>query len=84
MPGATRADEGKDKQQAAELREASLHGHPIFYRCAGTGPVVVLVHGIASTSETWAKVFPYLAEHCTVIAPDLLGHGESAKPRGDY
>ena len=46
--------------------------------------VVVLVHGITSTSETWAKVFPYLAEHCTVIAPDLLGHGESAKPRGDY
>ena len=84
MPGATRADEGKDKQPAADLREASLHGHPIFYRCAGTGPVVVLVHGITSTSETWAKVFPYLAEHCTVIAPDLLGHGESAKPRGDY
>ena len=45
---------------------------------------MVLVHGITSTSETWAKVFPYLAEHCTVIAPDLLGHGESAKPRGDY
>jgi pimeloyl-ACP methyl ester carboxylesterase len=70
--------------EAGELREARLHGHPIFYRCAGAGPVVVLVHGITSTSATWANVIPYLAEHCTVIAPDLLGHGESAKPRGDY
>jgi pimeloyl-ACP methyl ester carboxylesterase len=46
--------------------------------------VIVLVHGITSTSGTWANVIPYLAEHFTVIAPDLLGHGESAKPRGDY
>jgi pimeloyl-ACP methyl ester carboxylesterase len=44
----------------------------------------VLVHGITSTSATWANVLPYLAERFTVIAPDLLGHGESAKPRGDY
>jgi pimeloyl-ACP methyl ester carboxylesterase len=72
------------RAEAGELREARLHGHPIFYRCAGAGPVVVLVHGITSTSATWANVIPYLAEHCTVIAPDLLGHGESAKPRGDY
>jgi pimeloyl-ACP methyl ester carboxylesterase len=74
MPGA----------EASELREARLHGHPIFYRSAGAGPVVVLVHGITSTSATWAKVIPDLAQHSTVIAPDLLGHGESAKPRGDY
>jgi pimeloyl-ACP methyl ester carboxylesterase len=72
------------RTEAGELREARLHGHPIFYRCAGAGPVVVLVHGITSTSATWANVIPYLAERCTVIAPDLLGHGESAKPRGDY
>jgi pimeloyl-ACP methyl ester carboxylesterase len=67
-----------------ELREVNLHGHRVFFRSAGTGPVVVLVHGITSTSATWAKVVPYLAEHFTVVAPDLLGHGESAKPRGDY
>ena len=42
------------------------------------------MHGITSTSATWANVLPYLAERFTVIAPDLLGHGESAKPRGDY
>jgi pimeloyl-ACP methyl ester carboxylesterase len=66
------------------LHEILLHGHRVFYRSAGSGPVVVLVHGITSTSATWANLLPYLAEHFTVIAPVLLGHGESAKPRGDY
>ena len=70
--------------EPAELREIVLHGHRVFYRAAGSGPVVVLVHGITSTSNTWSNVLPYLAERFTVIAPDLLGHGESAKPRGDY
>jgi pimeloyl-ACP methyl ester carboxylesterase len=45
---------------------------------------VVLLHGIAGTSATWDAVIPRLAEHYDVIAPDLLGHGESAKPHGDY
>ena len=54
------------------------------YRCAGSGPAIVLVHGITSTSATWERVMPYLATRFTVIAPDLMGHGQSAKPRGDY
>jgi pimeloyl-ACP methyl ester carboxylesterase len=66
------------------LHEIALHGHRVFYRSAGSGPVLVLVHGITSTSATWSNVLPYLAERFTVLAPDLLGHGESAKPRGDY
>ncbi len=66
------------------LCETVLHGHRVFYRSAGSGPVLVLIHGITSTSATWAYVLPSLAEHFTVIAPDLIGHGESAKPRGDY
>jgi pimeloyl-ACP methyl ester carboxylesterase len=66
------------------LHDILLHGHRVFYRSAGSGPVLVLVHGITSTSATWANVLPYLAERFTVIAPDLIGHGESAKPRGDY
>jgi len=45
---------------------------------------VVLLHGIAGTSATWDAVIPRLAEHYDVLAPDLLGHGESAKPHGDY
>jgi pimeloyl-ACP methyl ester carboxylesterase len=64
--------------------EVVLHGHRVTYRTAGTGPVVLLVHGITGTSEQWAEVGPILAEHFTVVAPDLLGHGQSAKPQGDY
>ena len=45
---------------------------------------MVLLHGIAGTSATWDAVIPRLAEHYDVLAPDLLGHGESAKPHGDY
>jgi pimeloyl-ACP methyl ester carboxylesterase len=67
-----------------ERRTIDLHGHPVSYRLAGSGPVLVLIHGITSSSRTWERVLPALAEHFTVLAPDLLGHGESAKPRGDY
>jgi len=66
------------------LRELSLHGHRIAYRTAGSGPVLVLIHGIAGSSATWDEVVPALADRYCVVAPDLLGHGESAKPRGDY
>src|SRR5207302_11184721 len=48
------------------------------------GPVVLLIHGIVGCAEQWDQVVPLLAERYTVVAPDLLGHGESAKPRGDY
>jgi pimeloyl-ACP methyl ester carboxylesterase len=63
-----------------------LHGHRIAYRVAGDPalPVVLLVHGITSSSATWDPVIPGLAEHAHVIAPDLLGHGDSDKPRVDY
>ena len=61
-----------------------LHGHDVEYATAGSGPAVLLVHGITSSHLTWRKVFPRLAEGHRVIAPDLLGHGASAKPRGDY
>lgn len=66
------------------LRHVELHGHRVGYRMAGTGPAIVLVHGLTGSSTTWREVMPVLAERFTVVAPDLLGHGESAKPRGDY
>jgi pimeloyl-ACP methyl ester carboxylesterase len=65
-------------------RSIRIHGHDVSYRMAGHGPTIVLIHGIAGSSTTWKAVMPALAEHHTVIAPDLLGHGQSAKPRGDY
>jgi pimeloyl-ACP methyl ester carboxylesterase len=70
--------------QPPDLKHTTLHGHRVAYRQAGSGPVIVLVHGITSSSSTWDKVIPPLAKRFTVLAPDLLGHGGSAKPRGDY
>jgi pimeloyl-ACP methyl ester carboxylesterase len=67
-----------------EARQIELHGHCVNYRIAGDGPLLVLVHGITSTSQCWRDVMPWLSDRYTVLAPDLLGHGESAKPRGDY
>ncbi len=64
--------------------ETVLHGHCVRYRLAGSGPLIVLLHGIAGTSATWEEVIPWLSSTHTVLAPDLLGHGESCKPDGDY
>jgi len=72
------------KTSPFKSRTARIHGHDVSYRMAGSGPTVVLVHGIAGSSTTWRAVMPALAERYTVIAPDLMGHGQSAKPRGDY
>jgi pimeloyl-ACP methyl ester carboxylesterase/predicted enzyme related to lactoylglutathione lyase len=86
-PRPTPARRGAAKRrQSLEPREQEmvLHGHRMSYRTAGEGPVVLLIHGITGTSEQWNDVFPLLAERYTVVAPDLLGHGRSAKPRGDY
>ena len=72
------------RADASAPRTVTIHGHEVAYRSAGEGPVVVLIHGIAGSTRTWSRVMPALAERFTVVAPDLLGHGESAKPRGDY
>jgi pimeloyl-ACP methyl ester carboxylesterase len=66
------------------LAEIRLHGHDVVYRREGEGPVILLIHGITSGSATWERAIRRLARDHTVIAPDLLGHGASAKPRGDY
>lgn len=67
-----------------ELRYVHLHGHEVGYRMGGSGPVLLMLHGIAGSSRAWKEVMPELAKSYTVIAPDMLGHGESAKPLGDY
>ena len=67
-----------------ETREISIHGHRISYREAGEGPVLLLVHGMAGSMETWNQVMPTLARDFTVVAPDLPGHGASEKLVGDF
>ncbi len=67
-----------------DREEITLHGHTVTYRRAGWGPLLVLIHGITGSSATWEEVIEPLAERYTVVAPDLLGHGLSAQPRGDY
>ncbi len=66
------------------INEIELHGHRVCFRLEGEGPVIVLIHGITGRSDQWAPAIEHLAAEHTVLAPDLLGHGESAKPRGDY
>ncbi len=67
-----------------DLQHVTIHGHSVGYRMAGDGPALLLIHGIAGSSAAWREVMPVLAERYTVIAPDLIGHGHSAKPLGDY
>jgi pimeloyl-ACP methyl ester carboxylesterase len=68
-----------------EPRSVLLHGHRIAYRIAGPEvtseqPVLLLVHGMAGSSDTWQDVMRQMGPGVTVIAPDLLGHGASDKP----
>jgi len=64
--------------------EIALHGRRVIYRITGSGPPVVLIHGMLNSSRHWQAVAERLAGRYTVVAPDLIGHGDSAAPRGDY
>jgi pimeloyl-ACP methyl ester carboxylesterase len=66
------------------VRYVTIHGYRRAYVKAGSGPALLLIHGIGDSSDSWRPVFEQLARHYTVIAPDLLGHGRSEKPRADY
>src|SRR6059058_4647354 len=68
---------------ALKKAEIVLHGRRVAYRIGGSGPLLVLIHGITSCSATWDRALPKLARGYTVLAPDLMGHGHSDKLRGD-
>jgi pimeloyl-ACP methyl ester carboxylesterase len=72
------------KPDTMKQEELTIHGKRLKYRLAGTGPLVLLIHGMAGSATTWKQVMPALSERFTVLAPDLLGHGESDKTEGDY
>jgi pimeloyl-ACP methyl ester carboxylesterase len=67
-----------------EVQSLTIHGHRRAFVKEGSGPVLLLLHGLGRDHTTWFPVIPELAKHYTVIAPDLLGHGKSDKPRADY
>ncbi len=69
---------------ATEPSTVSLHGRAVTYVEAGSGPVLLLIHGMAGTYENWSAVIEPLARRHTVIAPDLPGHGSSEPGGGDY
>src|SRR5271168_5104409 len=69
---------------AVEINTVTLHGRAVTYAEAGSGPLLLLIHGMAGTYDNWQAVIEPLARQHTVIAPDLPGHGSSAPGGGDY
>jgi pimeloyl-ACP methyl ester carboxylesterase len=65
-------------------RRATLHGHELSYLDSGEGPAVLFIHGLLGSHRNWAHLVDTLDTRHRVLAPDLIGHGASAKPMGDY
>ena len=74
----------EQRAPAYEVKFRTIHGYRRAFVHAGRGPALLLIHGIGDSSDTWRELIPVLAREHTVIAPDLLGHGRSDKPRADY
>src|ERR1700704_2225376 len=72
------------RELTPSLAFRTIHGYRRAFRVAGSGPAILLIHGIGDNSTTWSTVQSKLAQRFTVIAVDLLGHGQSDKPRADY
>jgi pimeloyl-ACP methyl ester carboxylesterase len=83
---ATFTKEGSMDAIGPVRREVTVHGHRRAFIDFGPAeaPTLLLIHGIGDSSDTWREIIPSLAHRYRVIAPDLLGHGASAKPRADY
>lgn len=88
------AEEGRRRAAPVDRRERypgsirvgyrTIHGYRRGFLMGGSGPVLLLIHGIGDSAGTWSEVLDPLSRRFTVIAPDLLGHGRSDKPRADY
>ncbi|MDB4990727.1 MAG: hypothetical protein JWN04_5905, partial [Myxococcaceae bacterium] len=76
--------ESESSAPAYEVQYRTIHGYRRAFVHAGKGPAILLIHGIGDSSDTWRDLIRQLARDHTVIAPDLLGHGRSDKPRADY
>jgi pimeloyl-ACP methyl ester carboxylesterase len=67
-----------------EQKTVTLHGRTVAYAEAGDGPLLLLIHGMAGTYESWSSAIELLSRAHTVLAPDLPGHGSSEPGGGDY
>jgi pimeloyl-ACP methyl ester carboxylesterase len=65
-------------------RTTTLHGHELAYLDSGEGPAVLFIHGLLGSRRNWTHLVGTLDADHRVLAPDLFGHGASAKPMGDY
>ncbi len=75
---------GLRREGIPPVQYRTIHGYRRAYVDTGTGPPLLLVHGIGDSSDTWRPVLDQLALDHRVVLPDLLGHGRSEKPRADY
>ncbi len=71
-------------EQPVRTGRATVNGTSLHYRTAGSGPAVVLLHGVPKTSYHWRHLVPKLTPYYTVVAPDLRGLGDSARPADGY
>ena len=70
--------------ESSKLDSRTLHGRKLAFRRAGKGPTLLLIHGITNSSQSWEPAIRLLARDYDVIAPDLPGHGDSDRQRGDH
>src|SRR5438309_11291126 len=71
----------------SSFQQRTIHspgGADIFVRWGGSGPVVVLIHGYAENSDSWAPLAADLMKDHTLVVPDLRGIGRSSKPADGY
>jgi pimeloyl-ACP methyl ester carboxylesterase len=83
-PNVIRFRPGRRREDGHPIQYCTIHGFRRAFVTYGRGPALLLIHGIGDSSDTWRPVLDELAKHHTIIAPDLLGHGRSEKPRADY
>jgi pimeloyl-ACP methyl ester carboxylesterase len=78
------SDRARPNAAGSAIQYRTVHGYKRAFVHTGSGPALLLIHGIGDSSDTWSELIPSLARTHTVVAPDLLGHGRSDKPRADY
>jgi pimeloyl-ACP methyl ester carboxylesterase len=83
-PRVIRFRPGLRREGGHPVRYCTIHGYRRAFVSFGKGPALLLIHGIGDSSDTWQPVLDELGRHHTIVAPDLLGHGRSEKPRADY